>query len=637
MKKGYFLILIGFSSLVYSQEFKLSKLLQDKFRLEQRIQDNSNQINRGNGNDRRTLSLINRKLNTKLFDQLDTRISDQEKTNSQNLYQFIASKIKPDLFDEINKIKDLIEDQRIEFNLGITNLNGFEWQKPMGLVNLYAKRTIRQSTKHQSLPWLVEDAYIIEVDAKTYLKKLANLDLIEIFESDLEAFANLKFHRKMSFIHYHTTNESALESKLDEFLIPFLSSSDFSHITNQEIAVSDHFVISGSASASMIWQPYVNIAAKVSGSFETLRDTNLTFVDNVFVLENKTSRNSSFEFSLQARLELFKLLKLTLIDLGFQSKSEMAKSSVYKFTKYQLANDIGPITVLNYLNFDSISFLSKNRLLPYLDFHVLKSSKTNGYFYDVLGWKGEKSSSQNYVQIIKDHKKHLFVEHTDSKSKYKKTFLGTFTSAIEESIPLLKLFKYYKSYNKENFTLLLDSTDSSYYALTLELENYLRIKDSDDLTNVFEQLSSFTNLSNHIRTLPFSQSVNNFSKVQHQIKISPQEITSLLIDPVSKVNNKIALFCNIIPKCFENITKKYQGLKKNFLKNKTITKDIISFYKEVLKQSTSTSYFLRFFQASSIENTGSYSARVGSKTLSGQLNFDSTKQAPNRYETYFSP
>ncbi len=637
MKKGFFLLLMGFSSLLYSQGFKLSKLLKDKLRLESRIQDNSNQINRGNGNDRRTLSLINRKLNIKLFDQLDNQISDQEKTNSQNLYAFIASKIKPDLFNEIDKLKQLIEDQKIDFNLGISNLNGFEWQKPMGLVHLYAKRTITQSNKHARLPWQVEDSYIIEVDAKTYLKKLANLDLIEIIETDLEAFANLKFHRKMSFIHFHVDNESAIESKLNDFLIPFLHYQDLSHISTEEFSVSDHFVFNAKASASMTWQPYFSTSAKLSVSLETLRNSNLRFLNNKFILENKSSRNTSFEFSMQARLELFKLLKLTLIDLGYQSKTEMAKTEVYKFTKDQLAQNIGALSVLNFLNFDSISFLSKKRLQPYQDFKVKESSRTNGYFFDVLGWKGEKSSSQNYVEVTRNNKKHLFAKYTESKSKYKKTFLGTFTSAIEQSFPIFKLFKYYKKYHKQNLTLLMDSNDSSYYALTIELENYLRIKDSEDLEDVFEQLRAFTNLSTQIRTLPFSQSVNNYSKVHHQIDIQSEEITSLLVDPTNKVKNKIALFCNVLPKCYEHMIDKFEKLKENFYKNKNIAKDLLSFYKQLLKESKSTSYFLRFFDPTSIKSAGSYSARIGSKTLSGQLGFQTFKQEPNRLERYFSP
>jgi len=637
MKKGFFLILIGLNTILYSQEFKLSKILQDKLRLENRIQEDSTQINTGNGNHRRTLSLINRELNIKLLNQLDTQISDEEKTNSQNLYQYIASLIKPNLSEEIDKIKKLIEDQKIDFDLGVDNLNGFEWQKPIGLVHLYAKRNITQSITHTRLPWQVEDSYIIELDAKTYLKKLSSLKLIEILDTDLEAFANLKFHRKMSFIHYHPTNESALNSKIQEFLIPFLNSRDFSHISTEEFSVSDHFVFNAKASASIIWQPYFNATAKVSSSFETLRNSNLIFQDNQFTLSSKRSKNVSFSFSLQARLEFFKLLKLTLMDLGFQSKSELAEHVVYKFSKDQLITRIGALSVLGYLNFDTISFAAKKRLLVFQDLHIKESNKTNGYFYNVLGWSGDKSSSHNYFEVTKNNQKHLFVKHTDSKSSYKKTFLGTFTSAIEESVPILKIFKYYKSYSKQDFSLLLDASDSSYYALSIKLENYIRIKDDDDLSKAFDQLKMFTNLSSLLKTVPFSRSVNNYAKIQHQIDINNQEVTSLLIDHSSKIKQKIQQFCADTDKCDDKLTKKYIDLKKKFFENKPITKDISNFYKELFEQSKTVTHFQSFFNESNIQNSGTYSTRIGNKNFSGDLNYPSYNQGPNRLRAYISP
>ncbi len=625
-----YIILALFAFPSFSQKIELSKILKEKKLLLKNLYEESNQNSAQEIQDRTDLIAINKKINNALYGpNAGLEIQDPSVTNSQNLYSDIKNKLSKDLFKEIDKIKKIIRDRKIPFDLGVTNRNGFEWQKPLGLINLYAKRDIKETFRYFKKPWRTDDHYIIEIDAETYLKRLSKAKLLKVMDADFDAFAGLKFHRKLSFTHYHQTHEEALNSKIEEFLIPFLSTYFLENLNDYEFSIKDHFVLQAKAGASLVWNPYFALAAKVSGSLETLRSSLLYQKDNKLVYKKRKTRNLLFDFSLSARVQLFEVIKLTFLDIGYNASSKLAQEKVYKFSFNDLKDHIGLVHLIANFNFDS---LSENKFSPFLDTSVKYSQKSNGFHYQFLGWDGSYDSETSFTEIKNKNQKHLFGSQAYQKSKYKRTFLGAISSSLASNIPLLRLFKYYKSYSQEKVKVLFDSEDNQYYEVSINLSQYKRAKSKKDTRRVIEMINQETKLGETLPLLTLNQHLNNHVLINQDITISSFEVEKLLLDSPIEMTRRIQIYCKSIKKCFEKVNKKYNKLKSEYSKNKHTHKQIMKFVKKLLKYRKSIHHFKSFFDEQEIEIRGSLQSRISDYDLETSLGFEENSISPNRLE-----
>ncbi len=574
------LLIFIFLNLAQAQEFKFSKLLSDKNRLLEakyltpRIgEDELNQINDELGD-------INLNINQLIYGKVTSgQIIDSSLTNSKNLYSYIINKLSPSLFKEIDKLKALIKDQTIPFDLGVVNLNGFEWQKPLGFVKLYAKREINQTFQRFPKTFRVDDHYIIEINAKTYLEKLSNKKLINILDSDLDAFAGLNFHRKFTFSHFHFDKEEAINSNLEKFLLPFVSGDIFKNFYEHELSIADNFTLRANAEASISWKNILSAGAKLEGSFESLRVAKIFEKDDQLIFHKKKSKNVLFDFSLNAKVDLFKLIKLTILDFGFNTEVQMAKEEIYKFTYEDLVNDLGYYEFLAHLNFDSIDL---DNLPKFLDSSSKFSNKRNGFHYQFLGWDGSTSSETALREIVKNGEKHLFISRGHSKRKYTRTLLGTLSSTAADSLPLLNLFKFYKNYSKQNILITTDSKNKKFYEIEISREYYQKLKKKKDLKKALTLLKTRSTLGEELSLLDFSKFTNHL-KVSSNIFISGDQTLDFLTTSPLEISKRVQLLCSGTKKCYEKIIKKYSKLNEAFNNKQELSKKLEKLIKKTLK------------------------------------------------------
>jgi len=106
------------------------------------------------------------------------------------------------------------------FNLGQQNFSGFSWQKPFGGFNLYIDRQL--SPELGSDKWIVMDTFTVEIEASTYLGKLSEGNVVNMSESEIQAFAGIKLKRIYTTYHYAKSFTEGLMVDYTSMFLPFL-------------------------------------------------------------------------------------------------------------------------------------------------------------------------------------------------------------------------------------------------------------------------------------------------------------------------------------------------------------------------------------------------------------------------------
>ncbi|MCB0413449.1 MAG: hypothetical protein KDD50_03890, partial [Bdellovibrionales bacterium] len=471
MKIGYLIFLVFYGLPLFASEF--SSFQVDEVKLQQlyQKQDKVKELPKG-----------------LVFSQGIVPVS-----NSPQDIQFEKSPLYEQVMEYMEKYHQEIGQELIgntlnrskDFNLGVKNMSGFTWQKPLGVVSVIADRQVIPSTTNSK--WEVHDLILFSVNAKTFLESLSDQGAIRIEQAQLKAFAGLSFNRQYEYIHSVSSYEEGIS--LDSSKL-FLSPAVFHGALYQamwpgdSISKKDYFSIHAGGAVHLPIYKGLDLSAAVLGGVEKISETKLSLnetnssvyrdFDLILKFNNKT--NAFFGAEANLALDFFNLLKITLLKFEYQFSYEKSLTSVYRFPvseliQYEL-NGIEHKKLIGAVNSNSIEDEFVARHLDHYEESRLKTHDFDFYFF--LWGINSTSSEEELIWRSKDKESHFYSSQRE-KSSHTKTLKGSVTGVLSLSILGVDLFKDYKKSTTHAYDLNYTNVDENKIStLTFRKEYYLQ-------------------------------------------------------------------------------------------------------------------------------------------------------------------
>lgn len=106
-----------------------------------------------------------------------------------------------------------------QFGFGVQNFSGFSWQRPFGVVQVYADRQVTPNLFGDN--WLIQDTFTLEIEASTFIEKLDQAGFTEMSDAEINAFAGITFRRVYTYYHYATSYDEGLKLDFSKLFLPF--------------------------------------------------------------------------------------------------------------------------------------------------------------------------------------------------------------------------------------------------------------------------------------------------------------------------------------------------------------------------------------------------------------------------------
>jgi hypothetical protein len=222
------------------------------------------------------------------------------------------------------------------------NFSGFSWQKPEANFSIGVHRDVAPELGSID-QWIVQDQFLLTIDATTLLSNLADLDLIDISEEALAAFVGIGYQRQYRSYHYAESYVKGLSSDFFSLFLPFVKFNK-NRLFDEDVKVmkkKDIFLFNAGGFVSS--PPWYGATLR-GGVVVSIGFSNEVTLSGIGPLDyrrpGEVSRisiekevNRSASAHLQAQLDFFKLLQFTILsaDLEYSyGKSSSTSLSFYE-------------------------------------------------------------------------------------------------------------------------------------------------------------------------------------------------------------------------------------------------------------------------------------------------------------------
>jgi hypothetical protein len=321
-----------------------------------------------------------------------------------------------------------------QFNLGSSNFSGFSWQKPFGVVQVYADRQVTPNIFGQN--WLVMDTFTFEIEATTFLEKLNEAGLSQMSATEIGAFAGITFKRVYTYWSYANSYQEGLIADFSKLFLPFLkfTQAQIENMGNEEIMKRED-VWTASAGGLISTPPIYNISFS-GGVLAEYDYQNVTTLQSFHTGEHRfkvgvlAKKTASVGATMELQLDFFKLIKFSLLryDINYEYASGKEFTLGLKPEQWaHIKNDSeeGP-------EFRSIlkGFGAVKKLEPYvvrLDESTSSALEQRG---SVLLWGKMQKQKTEQIRVIKDNNVRVFFKNYAQNVKVVQNFFSRIFSAI---------------------------------------------------------------------------------------------------------------------------------------------------------------------------------------------------------------
>lgn len=261
------------------------------------------------------------------------------------LYIKIVKKVKEELLKKANELTDKSIKYNESFVLGDTNFSGLNWGGLISGAGVNAGRKLYPdyTAKNEKERWVVEDRFVIEVDAKTFLKSQLDSGNIDITLPNLNSFAGIRFRRTYTYIHFADTYLKGLSRDFDKLFLgflkfgstKFLSLEDHESITRQDfmsarlstdIGSPSYYALSAYAGGTIFYNSVNNVSIHKPGLRDYPRGDELLRVS----VNKSKLKGASVTVGLQA--DFYSLLKISLLSFEY---SKSLSQNIYVSMSFQ--------------------------------------------------------------------------------------------------------------------------------------------------------------------------------------------------------------------------------------------------------------------------------------------------------------
>jgi hypothetical protein len=320
-----------------------------------------------------------------------------------------------------------------QFGLGAQNFSGFSWQKPFGVIQVYADRQVTPNLFGEN--WLIQDTFTFEVEAATFLEKLNEAGLADMSAIEIGAFAGITFRRVYTYYHYAASYDEGLGVDFSRLFLPFtrFNKNGIERMGNEEIIKrEDNW--SARAGGLIATPPISNI------SFSTGVLAEYSFQQTTTVQSSSSESNEDHRFRLGVvskttkevgatmglQLDFFKLIKLSLLqyDLNYEYASGKEFTLGFTSTDWEEVKQEPELT--------RILRGSGNvrNLEPYVIRLDESSSSSTQSRASVLLWGKLQKSKTEQIRVIKDQMVRVFYKNYAQSIRVVQNFWSRIFSAV---------------------------------------------------------------------------------------------------------------------------------------------------------------------------------------------------------------
>lgn len=473
-----------------------------------------------------------------------------------------------------------------QFDLGQKNHTGFNWQRPLGQIQIGADRQIQPDLFSDQ--WIVTDKFYIAINASTYLSNLLESGSIDITQKQLAAFAGIEFTRVYKHIHFEKSYQEALFSDYENLFMTFLYFNNPEKIKNikpYEYITKEDFLSYSVGGVGLA--PQIPLTAgimanlSIAGIFEYNKLASLTIQavgdqdqndselgyqggnDEFIRVSYELSKQKTGTLRASLEADFFELIKLTLlsseVDYSLTQAEKIHLSFHHLDKKYLFAP--GPL-------FDDFSSLLKLKAPESLGllkkFVVSNESRIKENLsskFSLLFFGTEKKKETEHITLIKNGKiKHLF-RSTYENIQYIQGILKSVLGQIFQSlfnIPTVAQQKISRAkrlsitYDQES---LVTEDDGEVYLnglnefnihithqyQAIDLDGYLGAKQHREYAKKF--VTSYTNLSSDFGTKIYLKEFKGPLDITTTYYVAANNLEYFHQLPMTQVKNYLNFIC----------------------------------------------------------------------------------------------
>ena len=322
------------------------------------------------------------------------------------------------------QVRDLIENHNL--GGGVYNFNGFSWYRPM--LNYQIKVDRKVVPDLVTSQWIVQDSFVISIEAASLLTYLKEHNKIDITPKNLEAFAGLTFRRTYQYYHFADSYLKGLTADYRKLFLSFLSfdKNFLAQLEEQEILKKeDVFTFNAGGKIELPLGKGFDLQAGIV--------VNKAFTNKI-VLQKTTDQEDFLRLSMEKEIakrvqsdlslqyDFFHLLNLTLLSGELSYRFEKSKKTYLTFKRHDLTHMTPEqdYELSRQLKGSHLVHYWKHRLTSFED--RMKQNLTSRYTFLLFGHLKKRASEQ--IIIVKEGIKKLFYRHY---ATTKKTLQGLFS------------------------------------------------------------------------------------------------------------------------------------------------------------------------------------------------------------------
>lgn len=376
-----------------------------------------------------------------------------------------------------------------QFNMGVENLSGFSWQKPFGVVHVFADRQVTPNLFGSN--WLIQDTFSFDIEATTFLEATNSAGITEMNTTEIGAFAGITFKRVHTYYHYANSYNEGLRADFSKLFLPFMkfNLSGVEKMTHEEIMKrEDNWTVSA---GGIITSPaYYGFSAS-GGILAQFAYQNLVSVQNnedkeqsadKIRLSVKGKKTASIGVNVRLQADFFKLLKFTILshDLNYEYASAKEFNLAMKAHEWdQIISDITQGNELKGILRGTASVIS---LEPYVV--TLNESDSSAFEQrgSLLIWGHLAKSKTEQIRIIKDDTVKVFFKSYAQNMRVVQNIFSRLFSAV-----IYKIFKL--PLGAKNAAIYNRQVNMEYEATHPQATdpNIIRVENADQFSFVLNQ------------------------------------------------------------------------------------------------------------------------------------------------------
>jgi hypothetical protein len=492
--------------------------------------------------------------------------------------------------DQVRNINRLNQ----QFNLGSSNYSGFSWQKPFGVVGVQVDRQVNPNIFGQN--WLIMDTFTFEIEATTFLEKLAKEGMSTMSSVEIGAFAGISFRRVYTTWHYANSYQEGLLADFSKLFLPFMkfNQKGMERMAHEEIIKRED---TWTASAGgLISTPPIYGFSFSGGVLAQYDLQNFTTVQSSYNPEERfkvgvsSKKSISAGVTLELQLDFYKLLKFSLLRYDMNYEYASGKELTLGFTANQWEQLKSTSTENKELN----SILNGFGSVKHLEHYVVRLDESESSSFEqrgsVLIWGRLQKTKTEQVRVIKDEAVRVFYKNYSQNIKVVQNFLSRLFSAVVYKLLKLPAGVKNAAIYSQQITMeyeathpqatdpninRIDSTEQFSFNLT-QYYNAARTDrwiDRRFKNDVIWFVDNFTTLPKGYKSDIRNELLKGPMLIESTLRVETAGMQYLLKTPESVVSKQLTKVCNVKntkasrKKCLEDMTGKFQSFRSDYMAN----------------------------------------------------------------------